>query len=389
MSIIIFGDLFSFPEGNAATNRVYTYAKGFIENGTKVYVIGFLNTFHDVKEGTMDGIKYYIPFAPYKRSNYFVLRGWEKILKFSRTYSIIKKINKTDKIIAINSWSNNILTHLFGRVLASLSRAKFIIECSEHPLRYYQNNTFQKKIGELNFYIETNLCDGVFCISNYLIDFYKSKGYDNKKLFLVPSTVDPSRFNKVGKRPIDSRYIGYFGSLTFERDNVNILIHAFAEFSLKYKEIQLILGGFCSINDKKKLLSLITELNIQNKVQVLEYLTREEIITYISHADILVMVRSDDLESKASYPSKLTEFLASSKPVISVNVGEISLYLSDGVNAFLVEPQNAEALANKLEYVINNYEFAEKVGLKGKELTATIFNYNYQAKRMIAYINSL
>jgi hypothetical protein len=33
MAIVIFGDNFSFPEGDASTNRVYTYARGISENG--------------------------------------------------------------------------------------------------------------------------------------------------------------------------------------------------------------------------------------------------------------------------------------------------------------------------------------------------------------------
>jgi hypothetical protein len=41
MSIVIYGDVFTFPECSAATNRVYTYAKGFIENGISVHVICF------------------------------------------------------------------------------------------------------------------------------------------------------------------------------------------------------------------------------------------------------------------------------------------------------------------------------------------------------------
>ena len=212
---------------------------------------------------------------------------------------------------------------------------------------------------------------------------------DNRKLFLVPSTVDPARFSKVSERPIIQPYIGYFGGLTFKRDNVDILIRAFGRISSVHLEMQLVLGGFCSESEKKQLLDLIAELNIQSKVQLLGYLKREEIITYITNAYILVMVRSNDLQSKASYPSKLTEFLACSVPVISVNVGEIPFYLSDGVNAFLVEPENTDALAYKLDYVINNYDQAKKVSQKGKELTETIFNYSYQAKRMIVFINSL
>lgn len=221
------------------------------------------------------------------------------------------------------------------------------------------------------------------------MDFYKSKGVDNRKLFLVPSTVDPARFSEAGENPNPTPYIGYFGSLTFKRDNIDILIKAFSQISGKHSEMQLVLGGFCSESERKQIMDLIAELNIQSKVQLLGYLKREEIIAYVSHAHILVMVRSNNLEARASYPSKLTEFLASSNPVITVNVGEIPLYLSDGVNAFMVEPGNADALAKKLEYVISNYELAQKVGFKGKELTNTIFNYNFQAKRMLEFIASL
>ncbi len=86
-------------------------------------------------------------------------------------------------------------------------------------------------------------------------------------------------------------------------------------------------------------------LNIGEKVEFLEYMQRDEILNYITHAHVLVMVRSNNLEAMASYPSKLTEYVATSKPVITVNVGEISDYYSDGVNAWVVEPENVEALA--------------------------------------------
>ena len=134
---------------------------------------------------------------------------------------------------------------------------------------------------------------------------------------------------------------------------------------------------------------MITQLNISNKVELLEYLKIDEILNYVINADILVMVRANNLESKASYPSKLTEFLATANPTISVDVGEISDYLIDGVNAFLVKPGDADALAKKLIYVLDNFKFAQQVGLKGKELTNTIFNYNYQARRMMDFIYSL
>jgi glycosyltransferase involved in cell wall biosynthesis len=206
---------------------------------------------------------------------------------------------------------------------------------------------------------------------------------------MIPSTVDPSRFDQTGSRPFDNFYIGYFGSLTFKRDNVDILIKAFAQISQRHPHIKLVLGGFCPEPERKMILELIASLNITGEVEILEYLARQEIIRYIAHADVLVMTRAKDMESEASYPSKLTEFLATGKPVVSVNVGEVSDFLQDGVNAFLTEAGNVEALAGKLEYIINNYPQAACVGEKGKELTSGVFNYRYQSKRFVEYIDSL
>jgi glycosyltransferase involved in cell wall biosynthesis len=221
------------------------------------------------------------------------------------------------------------------------------------------------------------------------MEYYKGKGVPENRLFLVPSTVDPNRFANVSKETAPLPYIGYFGSLTFKRDNVDGLIKAFSSICQKYPDLQLILGGFCSDDEKNDILKLIQNLEIQNKVQMLGYLKREEIINYVYHAHVLVMVRGNNLESKASYPSKLSEFLASAKPVISVNVGEIPLYLTDEKNIFLVEPENVDALASKLDYVLSNYDHALEVGKQGKALTDTIFNYNFQAKRMLDFIYSL
>jgi glycosyltransferase involved in cell wall biosynthesis len=74
---------------------------------------------------------------------------------------------------------------------------------------------------------------------------------------------------------------------------------------------------------------------------------------------------------------------------VTVNVGEISDYLSDGLNAFLVEPGNCSEMANKLNDIFNNYDLATKVGEKGKALTENVFNYDYQSKRMIGFLGTL
>ena len=85
MSIIIFGDLFSFPEGNAATNRVHTYAKGINELGIYVHIICFSNEYVPESEGTYQNIFYHYPFNQSVRSKKFLIRRWQKFKKYINT----------------------------------------------------------------------------------------------------------------------------------------------------------------------------------------------------------------------------------------------------------------------------------------------------------------
>ena len=243
MAFMIFGDSFSFPEGNAATNRVYTFAKGFTENGISTHVICFQNEYVNTCNGITSGIKYYHPFNQTKRNKFLIVRRWLKFVKYIRAVKLVRKINKEEKIIAIDLFTYSFLTHLFVFVLARSLRTKLLFDRCEHPLQFYKDNVFDQTSAKLKLILETKLCDGMFCISNYLIDFYKNWGIDQRKLFLVPSTVDTERFNNHFNSRLDFSYILYCGSLTILKDGVNILIESFKRISEKYPEINLVLIG--------------------------------------------------------------------------------------------------------------------------------------------------
>jgi glycosyltransferase involved in cell wall biosynthesis len=389
MSFVIFGDSFTFPDGFASTNRVYAYAKGLRENGVNVYVICFRNDFKKVSDNVVDGIPFYHPFGQTARSKSFVIRRVVKAKKFFRAIALLKKINKDDKISDMLVYTMLFSTHFFAWCLSRFYKFRIIKECSEHPLGQYQQNIFKKAVGWLKMKTEIQLSDYIFCISRYLIEFFKKQGFTKSGLFLVPSTVDPSRFFSNDGPPYNFPYIGYFGGLTFNRDSIDYLIRAFAIIYKNYPNLNLVLGGFCTKSEKYQIDQLISELKITSRVIVLDSLKREEIIRFIVHSHILVMARSKDLESKASFPSKLTEYLATGRPVITVNVGEISDYLVDGENSFIVEAGNSEELANKIEYVMSNYNYALEVAEKGKQLTGTVFNYNFQANRIVDFLRTL
>lgn len=389
MSVVIFGDNFSFPEGDASTNRVHTFAKGLTENGKPVNVICFANEYNSAGDDQINAIRYFHPFGQRKRNKYFLVRRWEKFIKYFRTIKLFRKLNKEEHIEVIIIYTMRLTTHMFAWFLSAILRSSLVKECSEHPMLRFHNGKFKSLAGKIKLRMESKFTDGIFCISRYLIEFFNANGVPENKLFLLPSTVDPTRFDVIGGSPVDFKYVGYFGGLTFDRDNVDVLVKAFKPVSKNHVDIKLILGGFCTAAERKQLEDLIAELELNSQVVLLKYLPRELITRYIGHSYILVMVRSMLLETQASFPSKLTEFLATSKPVITVSTGEIPDYIYDGQNAYVVEAGNTLQISGKLEYIIENYDEALEVGKKGKQLADTVFNYNYQAKRMISFFETL
>lgn len=389
MSVIILGDLFQFPEGAAATNRVYTYARGFAESNVNVHVICFGNDYVEKSQGIADGIPYYYPFKQRERSPSFAVRQWKKIRKLTNTYKLVQEINRKDKVDVIISYSNLFSTNAYAWFLAKRFKAKLIAEINEYPMRYFRSSPFKKMQGALKCRLEAAMSDGIVCISPFLVNFYRQKGIRDRKLFLLPSTVIASRFQKTGEKPVAQPYIGYFGGLSFERDNVDLLIKAFAAVSNRHPQVRLVVGGIGSDGDRAKIRQLIKELNIDEQATLLNLLPRQEITKYITHANLLVMVRRKDVLSQASFPSKLSEFLATANPVVAVKVGEVPSYLTDNENAFLVEPEDMTALADKLDFVLTNYEHAQRVGQKGHELTTSVFSYHYQVQRLMGFIESL
>jgi len=110
-------------------------------------------------------------------------------------------------------------------------------------------------------------------------------------------------------------------------------------------------------------------------------------------AKVLALARPSSLQSTGGFPTKLGEYLATGKPVVVTKVADIPRYLEDGENAYLVEPDDNSAFAEKLGFVLSHYEDALQTAQKGKELTNTVFNYKIQSRRIqdffISWLNAV
>jgi len=96
--------------------------------------------------------------------------------------------------------------------------------------------------------------------------------------------------------------------------------------------------------DEHKLKQKVNQMGLSNYVVFKGSKSRNEIPEILAISSILVLTRVKTARSDGGFPTKLGEYLASGKPVILTNVGEINEYIIDRVNAFLVEPNNIKPL---------------------------------------------
>lgn len=119
------------------------------------------------------------------------------------------------------------------------------------------------------------------------------------------------------------------------------------------------------------------------------YLERSRLLELHRDASALLMPLHDDLESRARFPSKLGEYLAAARPVVTTAVGEIPRFLTDGETAFVAAPDDEEAFAARLIEVLNDPDEAERVGLAGRQLAEELFDYKAQGPPLASLIEKM
>ena len=68
-------------------------------------------------------------------------------------------------------------------------------------------------------------------------------------------------------------------------------------------------------------------------------------------------------------------------------VGDIPLFVKDQLNGLIVNPNDVDAFAEKMNWVIEHPNEAKIIGEKGAELARQEFNYLTESKKLVSFMN--
>lgn len=387
-----------FPFGLGATNRILSYARGFVESGCSVTVLvlrptasRFSGPSDTPLHGTYHGVHYVNCSGVLTRPGGLFARLHTAFTGLFSALFTVRRLHSVSRIDSFILVSNAAVDVLVFFVLSRLLRITYVQEKSEYPfvLRY------KSSVGRLYAALYTKyiyrVFDGLFVMTSALHEYFAPRVRKNGKIIVVPMTVEVDRFAQCRDRsPATAPYVAYCGDMSGDKDGVDVLIAAFAAVTRRHPMLRLYLIGDASDPAQfRRLEQQVADLDLGERVVFTGRIGREAIPPMLCGATALALARPSTLQSKGGFPTKLGEYLATGRPVIVTRVGEINQYLEDGVDVFFAEPDSPEAFAERLAYVLSHMELAEAVGASGRKVAHEVFDYQSQSKRLLDFIEAL
>lgn len=181
----------------------------------------------------------------------------------------------------------------------------------------------------------------------------------NKKAVILPNSLNPS-FIKPRYDGLRDKQIVAIGRMD-ENKNHAMMIRAFSQIANKYPDYELVIYGDGELRPALK--ELIDELKMSERIKLPGVVT--DIADRIYKAYAFIITSDSEGVSNA-----LIEAMASGLAVISTDVpsgGAVEL-IEDGVNGILIPVRDEAALVNKLDLLLSDHDYADRLGVEATKL---------------------
>lgn len=214
-------------------------------------------------------------------------------------------------------------------------------------------------------------------------------GCDEKKIIVHRMGIDLEKF-KYSERKIQPKEplkLLTIGRLV-EKKGHEYAINAIARVITNHKDIIYMIAGDGPL--RNNLESLVSELGIKDYVKFLGVVEQDEILKIYRQAHIFILpsVTASDGDQEG-IPVVLMEAQATGLPIISTYHSGIPEVVVDGKSGFLVPEKNVDALAERMEYLIEHPEMWSEMGKYGKEFVEARYEIRKLNQRLVKISKAL
>jgi glycosyltransferase involved in cell wall biosynthesis len=393
INLIFIGNIL-YPTGMAGTKRIQhfidhlsQYAEISIkllllrQGGRKILAPGLKGTHQGVAYQTIGndlrpGFGFLFKFLKY---------CWQGFRFLKSNFQIARK-----NVLYVYGYPNieNILFILY----AKLSGYKIIFDIVEDnsTFEYFQHRLAEVK-NQSSLWLQKwiwRLANQIIVISNHLFQKFATQNKKKCLLTLLPITIQLEKFKNQVNGFYEPMKIFYGGTFAV-KDGVETLISAFEQVAAKFPEVLLYLSGMGVSARINLIKSKIENSAFRNRIQYLGYLNDDAYYQFLKSCHIFSAIRVDSQFAQAGFPFKLGEYLATGRPVLVSNIGEISTYLTDKKNAIFVNPDSIDSIVAGIEYLIKNPVHSSEIGHAGKKVAFQNFDVQVVGQKLYKILQTI
>ena len=215
----------------------------------------------------------------------------------------------------------------------------------------------------------------IISISPYVRE--RLNGITDANIFDIDNPISDAFFN-LTRQEITSTI--FTSAVITPRKNAIQLVKAVAILINKGVDVKLRIAG--SINDieyAQSLKNTIKDHNLQDHVMLLGRINTTEIQNELCKASIYALASLEE-----NSPMGIEEAMAVGVPVVTSNRCGMPYMVKNGETGFLINPFDAQDIANKCERILGNPDLSKKMQNKAKQLALDLYHSDRVAERTIA-----
>lgn len=284
-----------------------------------------------------------------------IINSFLLFLKALRVLSIDKSIN-----IIISR--TPFFTAITAIILGYICKKKTLVEINgdfntafrfERPSGPTKMEIFKESIGRNIIKYSLMHASAIKLLYPRQIEGYKC---NFKSGTIIDSFHDYVPISKIVSQDLnDHKYILTLGYPWYLK-GVDTLILAYKKLYNKFPDYKLKVHGWCP-QDKEYFEKIADNhpcIELENPVE------HSEAIRLISNCSVFVLASRTEAMGRV-----LLEAMACKKPIVASNVGGIPAVIKDEFNGLLFSPENVDELFSKLQFLLKDHDYSNKLGLNG------------------------
>lgn len=388
----------NFPRGSAAANYLNLFCRGITSSGSNIevfilkgYFLKGRKTDNRKRNVTDYGVNYtYLGFV--NRSSNKIIKIIGDIYGFFSLGCLLLSLFKTRKRITVFAYNNEIQHSLPLNLYCRLTGIKIVTFVPEYyDISEFSGNLFRKLRWYgflLNFHYVNRLSDKLIVFSNYIKNKYLEKKFPESKILVQPNLTDFDFWHKDEKN--QTYAVGYSGT-PYKKDGIEDLLSAIGILKKNNIDVNILIVGDV-VNETSIIPSLAEfceKLRIRQSVTFTGLVPIEDVRDWLNKCKILAITRPNIVQAVAGFPTKIGEYFACRKTVLSTRIGDVGNYFKDREEIVFAESDNPQSIADNIEWILNNQDESLKIALNGYLKAKELLNYKNRVPAMVEFVNKV